>query len=389
MGVLAFRRLRLTNWRNFKTVDVELGDRVFVIGPNASGKSNLLDSLRFLRDLVVDGGGLAAAVNERGGITRLRSLFARNKPFVEIDVDVLDEEQNGFRYRLRFTADTKRDGPPRVIEEEVSRVGKNAKVLLTRPDTNDEKDPTRLTQTAIQQVFAVSAFRDLVEFFKATTYRHLVPQLLRDPDRRNVSERSSVDPYGRDLIERMRAITKKPRKGRFNRINRVLKAVVPKFRDLDLFIDERGHAHLRARFINWRGEDAFHDETQMSDGTLRLIGLLWTMQEAGGALLLEEPELSLHAAIVKRLPGFIHRTQVAGNGRQILLSTHSEHILSDPGIAASDVLLVRPAKEGSEVIQGARIKGVEALMTAGLTAAEAILPKTETQQMRLFGQGQL
>ena len=40
-------RLALKNWRNFKAVDVSLRERVFVIGPNASGKSNLLDMLRF------------------------------------------------------------------------------------------------------------------------------------------------------------------------------------------------------------------------------------------------------------------------------------------------------------------------------------------------------
>ena len=42
-------RLKLTNWRNFTDVDVPLLDRAFIIGPNASGKPNLLDAIRFLR----------------------------------------------------------------------------------------------------------------------------------------------------------------------------------------------------------------------------------------------------------------------------------------------------------------------------------------------------
>ena len=44
-------RLRLANWRNFTEVDVALRERAFIIGPNASGKSNLLDAIRFLRDV--------------------------------------------------------------------------------------------------------------------------------------------------------------------------------------------------------------------------------------------------------------------------------------------------------------------------------------------------
>ncbi|MDZ7919384.1 AAA family ATPase [Rhodoferax sp.] len=34
-------KLKLQNWRNFRKVEVSLRERVFVIGPNASGKSNL------------------------------------------------------------------------------------------------------------------------------------------------------------------------------------------------------------------------------------------------------------------------------------------------------------------------------------------------------------
>ena len=49
-------RLGLKNWRNFRAVDVVLGLRVFVAGPNASGKSNLLDVFAFLKDVAKPGG---------------------------------------------------------------------------------------------------------------------------------------------------------------------------------------------------------------------------------------------------------------------------------------------------------------------------------------------
>jgi len=67
-------RLRLANWRNFKKVDIRLTRRAFFVGPNASGKSNLLDALRFLKNLVAVGGGLQAAVHSREGISGLRCL---------------------------------------------------------------------------------------------------------------------------------------------------------------------------------------------------------------------------------------------------------------------------------------------------------------------------
>ncbi len=44
-------RIELQNWKNFKNAQANLSRRIFLVGPNASGKSNLLDALRFLRDV--------------------------------------------------------------------------------------------------------------------------------------------------------------------------------------------------------------------------------------------------------------------------------------------------------------------------------------------------
>jgi ATPase subunit of ABC transporter with duplicated ATPase domains len=48
---LRITRARLESWRNFQLADVELQRRVFLVGPNASGKSNFLDALRFQQDI--------------------------------------------------------------------------------------------------------------------------------------------------------------------------------------------------------------------------------------------------------------------------------------------------------------------------------------------------
>ncbi len=75
-------QLDLKNWRNFRSLNVRLAERVFIVGPNASGKSNLLDALRFLRDIAKPGGGLQQAIFQRGG------LAARREPDVEIEVEL-------------------------------------------------------------------------------------------------------------------------------------------------------------------------------------------------------------------------------------------------------------------------------------------------------------
>ena len=84
-------RIKLKNWRNFREVDIPLDARAYLIGANASGKSNLLDVFRFLRSLAqTDGGGLQKAIKERGGLSKVRSLHARKDPEVRIEVVLED-----------------------------------------------------------------------------------------------------------------------------------------------------------------------------------------------------------------------------------------------------------------------------------------------------------
>ena len=48
---MIIQKLILHNWKNFQNVEVSLSERCFIIGANAAGKSNLIDALRFLRDI--------------------------------------------------------------------------------------------------------------------------------------------------------------------------------------------------------------------------------------------------------------------------------------------------------------------------------------------------
>lgn len=59
--------IAVKNWRNFQAVEVDLRERQFIVGPNASGKSNLLDVFRFLRDIAKPEGRRAPKGGQRPG----------------------------------------------------------------------------------------------------------------------------------------------------------------------------------------------------------------------------------------------------------------------------------------------------------------------------------
>lgn len=68
--------------------------------------------------------------------------------------------------------------------------------------------------------------------------------------------------------------------------------------------------------------------------------------------MLEEPELSLHAGVVRHIPAMMAR---AGRkaGRQIILSTHSRELLLDKGIGAEEVVLLVPSQEATQAVLAA------------------------------------
>ncbi len=379
---MCFSSLKLESWKNFKKVDIPLAERVFIIGPNASGKSNLLEVFRFLHDLTTEGGGLAKAVSLREGMSKLRSLHATVNSAVEIEVGMTDSADVKWVYRLAFDTPSTKSTEVLVKSETVERGGKN---VLTRPGDQDKADPERLHQTAIEQVAANKEFRVIAEFFRSIRFMNLVPQLIRE-GQTSPQVYPGQDPLGRDLLEQVRQTPKGEQTTRLRAIERVLKTAVPSFEKLRLEVDKRGRPHLAVGFKHWRPNAVRQRESQFSDGTLRLIAMLWALQEDAGPLLLEEPEWSLHTGILERLAPFIARMQRQGGGRQVLITTHSEQILADPGIAPEELLLIVPAdKGGSEIKPAARLPVVEKAMRSGLTAGQAAQPLTRTKTMSLFG----
>lgn len=379
---LKFRRIRLKNWKNFTDVEVQIRDRIFLVGPNASGKSNFLDAFRFLRDLATSGGGFQESIElRRGGVSAIRCLAARQHSDIEISV-VLESDSDSCRWEYELAFNQTKQQQPAVKKERVVRDGR---ILLDRPTDDDLNDPERLTQTYLEQVNVNQRFREIATFFSSIRYLHIVPQLVREPDR---SVGRANDPFGGDFLEQVAKTREKTQKARLRHILEALRVAVPQLKEIELNRDGRGTPHLRGKYQHWRPQGAWQSEEQFSDGTLRLLGLLWAAQDQQGPLLLEEPELSLHPEIVRMLPQMLSRVQ-RRTRRQIFISTHSPELLSDEGIGLDEVFLLHPSKEGTEVTAADSYEDIGDLLEGGLSLADAVIPKTRPEnasQLFLFGE---
>ena len=377
---LTFTYLFVKNWRNFLKADVELRRRVFLAGPSAAGKSNLLDVFSFLRELSSPGGGLQAAVHKRGGVRRLRCLAARQDSDLGLLIHVGGEANpREWEYELHFNEEG--SPRPRIKLERLSRSGEQ---IFVRPDQGDQADPERLTETFLEQGALRREARDFVAFLRSVSYIHPVPQLMREPHR---AAGGRDDPFGRDLLEQIGATTEKSQHARLRWILETLQAAVPRLLELEAHRDAHGRPRLRARYAHWRPHGAWQNEEQFSDGVLRLVGILWAVLDGNGPLLVEEPEISLHAELVRLVPSMLARLARRA-GHQLILTTHSLDLLCGQGVGTEEILLLDPKEEGTAVRPALDLKEAADLLDLGALPGEPLAEAGDAareQQLALFG----
>ncbi len=367
----------LKNWKNFRKIEVDLKQRTFIVGPNASGKSNFLDAFRFLRDIAIPGGGLQKAISDRGGVSKMRCLAARQTPEIVIGISLSEygSKETIWKYEISIKQESRGRRQSYLNYEKVWR---GDKLILNRPEDEDKSDKERLSQTYLEQINANREFRDIAKYLEKALYLHIVPQLLKYPVAFAGADLPG-DPFGKGFLERLANTPEKTRNIWLKKIDTALRIAVPQLKELH-YEDENGKPHLEAIYEHWRPDAGKQREEQFSDGTLRMIGLLWALQEGDGLLLLEEPELSLNAAIISKLPALIYKIQKQKK-RQVIMTSHSADLLRDRGVSLHEVLVLSPNKEGTKVEAAANIKEVRAMLDGGMTPGDAILPQTAPQNM--------
>lgn len=371
-------KLKLTNWKNFKSIDIDLIERVFVVGANASGKSNLLDAIRFLRDVAAH--GLQKAVTLRDGVSKIRCLSARAPSTVRIELHLKSNTEAvtaDWIYILEFkhSGGGIVDNVANIVEEKVWKESSSKWVLQRDSESQDEDSETKKF-SLLEQVAANKSFRDVYTFLLDIQYINVVPQLLRDSDSYNLVSKKE-DYYGRNLIDRMARMNSNTRNSYLSRISKFLSAAVPQMEKLSFIKDIRtGLPHLEARYNHWRSRSARQQENQFSDGTLRMIGFMWALLDGNETLLLEEPELYLHVAIVKLIPEMVASLQQKKNRtRQVILTTHSVDLLANEGIGLDEVIVLETTNEGTNAFPATDRQEIRDKMESGFNVADAVLPE--------------
>jgi hypothetical protein len=309
----------------------------------------------------------------------VRSLAARKQPQVELEFELRESLEDNeippdWKYCLAINSEGKGKQRPIVVKEEVYKAGQS---IVARPGRDDTSDPERLTQTYLEQTNMNKEFREIVAFFERVLYLHLVPQLLKYSDQLSFRHMES-DPFGQGFLEVIAGTPQKTRQSRLKTIEGVLRRVIPNLEQLKFVKDDvTGRPHLEMLYNHWRPNAGWQREDQFSDGTLRMIAMLWTLLASNSMILLEEPELSLHKRVVEQIPELIYRTRQSRkrSGGQIVISTHSEAMLSSMSIEGN-FLILKPGTGGEATSIVGPTQDDEIAMRSGLSPADVLLPQT-------------
>ena len=334
-------RMRVKNYRSIRNLDMELGPLTVLVGPNASGKSNILDALRFIRDAVAR--GVDFAISQRDGMDSIRH---RHRPGQGRRRDVelgVSATFRGVALDYNFVLRRDSSGGHRVMREYGSyKLGKESE-----PVEFDIRDGRVMNSQGIPDLGILpgqlSFFRYAHFFFEEKLegsdrqispailhywamigaladlrFSHVFPHVIRDPHKQTSAER--LDEHGDNLASVLREMEK--REEGFEDLKETLSHALPGVTNLRSRA-VGGYIVLQFEHSNIHGDERIWlDAAQESDGTLRILGLLTAIHQPLRPPLLgiEEPEWAIHPGV---LPVLADEFQEASLRMQVMITTHS------------------------------------------------------------------
>ena len=309
-----------------------------LIGPNASGKSNLIEALSLLAAAPKD---LQAPIQEGGGADDWLWKGAHNIPAATVDVTVDYPNKQPLRYRLSFTAtgsQSRFELRDEAVENEKPKPDKNDPLFYYRyqdghPALNvfSEEESSRKRylkredvkhdQSILSQRRDPDSYPELTyvadKFERMRFYREWVlgrSTLPRRPQQTDIQlDRLLEDTSNLGLV--LSDLMNRPQVKRH--ILNHMKTFYQSVEDILITINS-GRAQI---FFQEKGLHRNIPATRLSDGSLRYLCLLSVLchPDPPPVVCIEEPELGLHPDIIPKVAKLLVE---ASSRSQIFVTTH-------------------------------------------------------------------
>ena len=345
--------LAARNYRSLRDVQIDLNDLNLFIGANASGKSTVLDALRFLHE-AVKARDFRSPVFARGGVLHL-AWKGEDAGQVELDLR-LKEADKTYEWSLRLI----RQGYEFYVEERIHELPPQSppiQMLEAREGegwwwsgSKDEKVLLKQSSTvcALAAAEADASFpaRDVAGFIGRWGFFDPSPFLLRRDW--TGMEPGRFDPYGRNLGETLHGLSEDVR----SEVVRATQAIV----GLPHKIETR-ESEDRCYFVQEEPGLRFPvHQIGVSSGTLRMLALMTALLTKPQANLIgiEEPENYVHPTALSSFAEFL----TGATGRvQFMVTTHSP-LLLDFLDKPTAIHIVQRGENGTTVTREENAEGI-------------------------------
>ncbi len=378
------RRVRIRGYKSIAFCDVRLQPLTILVGRNAAGKSNFLDALAFLRDVMKVGVDEAVKSRPRGGWSSLvcrsteapkveieiETAFTCGRPFQRIGDDnglstTLPPEPGPLpdltgvtftaTYGLEFSA-----GPHsapliskeslEILDETNRRCGgfkiQNGSLQWLRSESSTSDLMVKLSAFVrpdfpLLAVIGTQPFVDLGEGLRWMAFYNFVPDAMRPMPTPTAGQ--LLDKHGRNLASVIEGL-KELEPESVQRVRDYLTIIAQEIEDFEVArLGEYETVRFRLRGEAGQRRLEF-DAASMSDGTLRALAALMAAFQVvlphgyPSVVGIEEPETALHPAAMRAL---VDALDDATQRTQVLLTTHSADLLSGRDVRPGQVLVVR------------------------------------------------
>ena len=350
------QRVRLRNFRSIQACDVELGNLTVLVGPNASGKSNFLDALQFIRDALHF--RLDEALRMRDGFAEVCRKSADAPAHFSVRIDLAIRGRSDAFSPTAIYAFEFRAAPSGgyVVQKEVVEHPASADVTGFKrvgDDVQIQSNSGRISQKApASDDLFLSQSGLFPEVFDQL--RHMIvyafdPVIMRQPQRSEPHEALVRD--GRNLGGVLRRHPSA-------RVVEYLATIVPGIESVEgVHVGGYDTFHVTQR-VGGVGSTTF-SPAGVSDGTLRALAVLVALLSGSPprdrlprpALLplvaIEEIEAGLHPGAVGILWDAMYE---ASRKCQVIVSTHSPDLLDRDDLQDDARLLGVSFREGRTVV---------------------------------------
>ena len=366
--------LAVTNWRNFAHIEFDMSSRLFVVGPNSSGKTNLLGALRFLGD--IGRRGLVAASEDLGGPDRYFRSGADSAAFVATFNDTQNSAEFALFLRLMSA------GP------KSTKRGSDADQTFAFPMTDPLTGEPNDRYLDVHQTITAGGKKptDEGESFPVEdeeAQRTRVRQTLAGiryihPNPKKMLERADrYDPdHGTGFFQHAGRFSDQQLDAVVDRIRPIMASVVPEIPNLSYQRMGLGTEVVFYSDTPVRGASGVYSHEQFSEGTLRLLGLLFdlaTLPRDTSVILIEEPETFLQASVVRSLPSLLAEVAM-DRDVQMIISTHSPELIDSELVLPSQVLMLRSenGETTGQLLSESNDPRIKAAVSAGLPKTQGI-----------------